>query len=125
MFHDLAILRQAGELGRHAAARQRLAVENIAQASTPGYRARDLTPFSMEAAGAESMRRTRAGHVGGASVTPARIVIDESSRAPNGNGVSLEAESLRAVRIEGQHRLAVAVYAKAQSLIRLSTGRQR
>lgn len=125
MFQDLAIMRQAAALGRHAAARQRLVAENIAHASTPGFRARDLAPFTADEARGAPMRRTRRGHADGLAAMPARVVTDLTSRAPNGNGISLEAESLRAVRIEGQHRLAVAVYAKAQALIRLGIGRAR
>lgn len=118
-------MRGAGALGRHAAARQRLVAENIAQAGVPGALPRDLAPFAAMTGAQTPMRQTRAAHLGDGAPPMAAVTVDRSRRGPNGNGISLEAESLRAVRIEGQHRLAVAVYAKAHSMIRIGLGRPR
>lgn len=40
---NLNILQMASQLAAHSSARQAVIAENIAQADTPGYRARDIT----------------------------------------------------------------------------------
>ena len=41
MFEGLEIFQLAGGVARHAASRQAVVAQNIANADTPGYRARD------------------------------------------------------------------------------------
>ena len=46
MFTDLKILHTASLLARHSVQRHSLVAENIANADTPGYKAKDLEPFA-------------------------------------------------------------------------------
>ncbi|MEM7546457.1 MAG: flagellar basal body rod protein FlgB [Pseudomonadota bacterium] len=46
MAYDLTVLSMAKGLARHASVRQGLVTENVANADTIGFRARDLRPFS-------------------------------------------------------------------------------
>ena len=46
MFGQIDTMRMARDLGAHAAQRQRVIATNVANADTPGYRARDLERFS-------------------------------------------------------------------------------
>ena len=46
MFQSLDILRMAQAYATHAATRQQAIAQNVANADTPGYRARDAIPFS-------------------------------------------------------------------------------
>ena len=63
MFERLALSRLAGALANHAADRQAVVAENVANADTPGYRARDLRPFAeLMERGDMPMAVTRAGH---------------------------------------------------------------
>ena len=63
MFERLALSRLAGALANHAADRQAMVAENVANADTPGYRARDLRPFAeLMERGDMPMAVTRAGH---------------------------------------------------------------
>ncbi|MEM9010074.1 MAG: FlgB family protein [Pseudomonadota bacterium] len=136
MFKDLAILRLAEGLASHASARQRLIAENVANADTPGYVARDLPTFSAAMVTARPTQpavasgASRPGHfempdigtgmTAGVEQTPA-----PGSTAPNGNAVSLEDQMMRGATVKMQHDLALGVYSKSLNLLRLGLGRAR
>jgi flagellar basal-body rod protein FlgB len=109
MMTDLRIFAVASAMARHAASRQALTAQNIANADTPGYRARDLAPF--DAAMAES--------------APARMIETPGEPSPNGNTVSLEAEMLRSASAARDHDIAVTLYSKSLNLLRAALGRAR
>ena len=124
MLEKLALIRNASELTRYATERNRTIGENIANADTPGFRAKDLEPFSVDTQSPANMRTTRAGHVTppdrtGAS-SMARVHADGDSVSANGNSVSLEDQMLRAADAQRQHALATSVYRKAIDILRLS-----
>jgi flagellar basal-body rod protein FlgB len=126
MYESLDIFRTAAAMARHAGARQAVVAENIANADTPGYRARSIAPFSAsyaEGAGL-ALRATRPGHVQ-PDPTPsaARPVYTDDEPAPNGNTVSLETEMLNGVEVAREHSRALAIYKHALGIIRTSLGR--
>ncbi len=122
MYENLSILRLSSALAGHSAQRQVLTARNIANADTPGFKARDLENFSETYQTA--MRETRAGHLGPRSFGDP--VADLSTpAAPNGNTVSLEHEMIRAAEIRHQHDLALSVYRSSLGIIRTSLGRGR
>ncbi|MEM6823963.1 MAG: FlgB family protein [Pseudomonadota bacterium] len=129
MFDRPEIMQLAQELAGHAARRQERVAENVANADTPGYRARDLEDFQSyyAARGEAHMHATRAGHVPTASFgTPAGAVIDTRTEpSPNGNSVSLEAEMVRQAETKHQHDMALAVYKSSLDLMRAAIGRGR
>lgn len=129
MFKAPEIMRMAQNLARHAGARQSVIAANIANADTPGYRARDIASFSetyeQTARGLEA-RRTRPGHLAAASRDPSWRVIDAGGQpSPNGNTVSLEEELVRATRAESSHALALSVYGTSLDILRTAIGRGR
>jgi flagellar basal-body rod protein FlgB len=80
--------------------RQSVVAENIANANTPNYRARDVEPFEATLDKTElSMAGTRSGHILPASLAVSASEI-ESARswdiASQGNDVSLEKELIKA-----------------------------
>ena len=133
MLEKIAVLAKASDMVRHASARHRVIAENVANADTPGYRARDLRPFSevVNAGGVNETftpRATRAGHLlGQASGQPAGFepVLRSDRAAPNGNSVNLETEALMAVETQSSHALALGVYSKAVDILRIGLGRSR
>ncbi len=129
MFERPEIMRLAQELAGHAAARQEQIAQNVANADTPGYRARDLVDFAQYYSGSAGadMRTTRAGHSGHADFgqTPATVIDTRTEPAPNGNSVSLEAEMIRQVESRHQHDMALAVYKSSLDLMRAVVGRGR
>ena len=129
MIQNMTVFQMASGLASHASDRQALTAQNIANADTPGYKARDIIPFeqSYEASGSIAMHGTRAGHFGVArggvdgevfTVSPFGI------ESPNGNSVSLEAEMIRSAEIRQQHDLAVGIYQKSLTILRTSMGRK-
>lgn len=128
MFTSPDILQSAMDMARHAGARQAVTAANLANADTPGYRARAIAPFSetYHAAPAAEMRQTRPGHLAAtpAASNAAQARFSEAEPAPNGNTVSVEQEMLSSVEIEREHNRALTIYQHAMEVLRLSIGRR-
>ncbi len=128
MFNKLEIFQMASALASHASARQNAVAQNVANADTPGYRARDLASFTetYQTGAAPHLRATRPGHIGaGASGYEPRMVTSEvpGTRSPNGNSVSLENEMVRGIEIKRQHDRALAIYRSSMGILRTALGR--
>ncbi len=127
MFDNLEIFRSAGAMARHAAQRQSVVAENIANADTPGYRAKDVTTFTpISDASRTEMRATRSSHFDAGSRTTAASIIlgDQSGLSPNGNSVSLESEMFKSIEAERQHSRAMTIYKSSLDILRASLGRR-
>jgi len=127
MFQQPEIMRMAQAMASHAAQRQNAVAQNIANADTPAYAARDLAAFA-ETYAAEGMalRQTRPGHLD-AGGSPAAVMIpreDPGNRSPNGNSVSLESEMVKSVEVKRQHDLALTLYKTSLGVLRTSLGRR-
>lgn len=123
MFQNLTIFRTAQALAVHAGQRQALLARNIANVDTPGYVARDLSAFSTSKLNnsAQVMKTTRAGHLSsGSSSGHSYATLSETELSPNGNGVSVEAEMLKAVEVQRQHVRAIAIYKSSLKILRTS-----
>ncbi len=127
MFQQPEIMRMAQAMAQHAAQRQNAVAQNVANADTPGYAARDLAPFA-EAYAAEGMalRQTRPGHLGAEGSATASMIprADPGNRSPNGNSVSLESEMVKSVLVKRQHDLALTLYKTSLGVLRTSLGRR-
>lgn len=128
MFDSLEIFKMAQGMATHAATRQSVLAQNIANADTPGYRSRDLTPFSeayRQSSGPFLPRATRAGHFSDTPrSTQARAdVVKDAPTAPNGNSVSLETEMMKSAEAKMQHDMALGVYRSALTILRSSIAR--
>ncbi len=127
MFAKPEILTIASSLSAHAMQRQALIAENVANADTPGYHARDIPDFaqSYRAASPFGMNRTREGHLGTSAPPFADAVGSQTAQmSPNGNSVSLETEMVKAADTQREHNLALAVYGKSLDILRASLGRR-
>lgn len=109
--------------------RQQLIAENIANASTPGYRPRDVDTEGFERAmaaaaggGGMAMTRTHAGHMapGGASATVRIVTRDDSETTIDGNAVVLEEQMARAAETRTAFETGIALYQKGLDLLRLA-----
>lgn len=127
MFDNLEIFRSAGSMARLAATRQSVVAQNIANADTPGYKARDVAAFTPNVDdGASKMRATRSHHLeAGSQTTAASIILgDQSGLSPNGNSVSLEMETFKSIEAERQHSRAMTIYKSSLDILRASLGRR-
>ncbi|WP_299888520.1 FlgB family protein [uncultured Ruegeria sp.] len=128
MFYDLNVFKTAHAMATHAGQRQAVISRNMANADTPGYQPRDIEAFQKAFDNTDrqtAMTATRQGHlngVGQAEQTWAEYVANPSSD-PNGNGISLEEEMLKAVEVKRQHDRAIAIYRSSIGIIRTSLGR--
>jgi flagellar basal-body rod protein FlgB len=132
MFEKLDILRQAQAMATHAGARQAALARNIANADTPGYRPTDIAPFAeayRDASEGMALRTSRPAHVGGsdnaAAITEALVRPVPGATSPNGNGVSIETEMMKAAEVRQQHDLALSIYQNSLGILRTSLGRPR
>ncbi len=112
----------------HLSERQRLISENIANASTPGYRPRDIdtTGFDRVLASAANGRgltiaRTNAGHMTSGGGTDVQVVTrDDSETTIDGNAVVLEEQMARAAETRMQFETGLALYQKGLDLVRMA-----
>lgn len=128
MFEKLEIIAMAQAMATHAGARLGAISQNMANADTPGYKARDVADFNAvwEAdLDGQGMRATRKGHFADdtQTLTPT-IVISNGASSPNGNSVSLEGEMVKAVEVRQQHDMALAIYRNTSDILRTSLGRR-
>ncbi|MGV6804619.1 MAG: FlgB family protein [Ruegeria sp.] len=129
MFSQLTVFQTAHAMAVHAGARQALIAQNVANADTPGYVARDLPEFSAALARDSRdpgrIRATRPRHV--MQDLPVRVTqlrpFSEEQADPDMNGVSLEAEMARAADVKRDHDRALAIYRSALTILRMSLGK--
>ncbi len=129
MLEKMQIFRMAQSMASHASARQAVIAQNVANADTPGYRARDIAPFAetFAASNQSGLRATRPGHIlpGESPATTWRAFEAERPGAlsPNGNNVSIETELMMSAEAQSEQRRALAIYRSALNVLRTSIGR--
>ncbi len=105
--------------------RQQVLAQNIANASTPGYVARDVRPFEQALAEVpQSLATTHAGHIVGSTTNNQ---YDRSSRpserAPDGNAVSLDEQLTKVADTDGAQALVINLYHTYLNLFRTTIGK--
>ncbi len=128
MFENLDVFKISTAMARHAGEKQAIAAQNVANADTPGYVARDLPDFGetyRPTDGAGMQRATRSQHLNGQNLSglPGGDALNAAFKAkdeatPNGNQVSLETEMLKSVDAKRQHDRALAIYKSALNILR-------
>jgi flagellar basal-body rod protein FlgB len=121
----LAIFDLADRRLAHIGRRQELLAQNIANADTPGWAARDMKPFAeqlKQRGAAADLARTDARHIpprqGGAN---GHVLGGEAS--PDGNSVVLDAELGKIADSESAHALVTGIYQKYLAMFRTAAGR--
>jgi flagellar basal-body rod protein FlgB len=123
---------------RHLSRRQAVIAQNIANADTPGYRAREVAAPSFSQTLAQ--RSGKAGNVATPRIEMPSAFSHMGSRAggqgtfenrnsvetkPNGNTVSLESELAKQADIQLDYSTITNLYRKQMGLIRLALGKSR
>lgn len=111
--------------------RQRVLAQNLANADTPDYRARDLAPLSFD----DTMRR-QSRQVQLAVTDPQHVSLPQSSArfeegeaetvyetSIDGNGVVLEEQMMKMGENAGDFSLATSIYRKYLAMHRAALGR--
>jgi flagellar basal-body rod protein FlgB len=111
--------------------RQRLLAENIANADTPKFQPRDLTPptfdRSTSIAQPVALQRTSSAHLASAMSAGTGVFQSTpggSETRPSGNGVSLEEEMLRVAKNQMDYQAATTIYSKSLGLVKTAIGKR-
>ena len=122
MFQNLDIFATAAALAKHAGQRQAIVAQNVANADTPGYTARDVPAFAelySSSHQTSSQKASRARHLHGmVEGQRAPIIETPANGSPNGNQVSIETEMLKSVDAKRAHDRAIAIYKSGLSVLR-------
>lgn len=129
---DVPLLSMLKDRMRWLEARQQVLSQNVANADTPNYSARDLKPLDFESL----LGKTKSLAQGGLTLTdPRHIAITPASSDfqaqetgdfesnPNGNSVSLEQEMIKISDTQAQFQAATNLYAKTMQLMRTALGK--
>ncbi|MEM9015098.1 MAG: FlgB family protein [Pseudomonadota bacterium] len=118
MFNKIAVFQAATMMARHATERQQHIAENIANADTPDYKARDIAPFADIYASAAKSPNDNLKH----TQFRTHLINHAGVASPNGNTVSLEDQMWRSAAAARQHETAVTIYGKSLNLLRTALG---
>ena len=109
--------------------RQRVLAENVANADTPGYQARDLAPpdFSRQIAVASlGLERTDSQHLYGQGLSDTKFATENGGRfevRPRGNSVTHEDEMMKVAANQMDFEAVTSVYTRSLALIKLAVGK--
>ncbi|MEQ8487916.1 MAG: flagellar basal body rod protein FlgB [Marinovum algicola] len=105
-------------------ARQAVISENIANADTPNYRAKEISSFDRMVQArtpTQGLAVTDAQHIQTTASAPAgvRVEADDSAweSALDGNNVVLEQQTIKSAEVAGSYRLAAELYRKGHELL--------
>lgn len=104
-------------------ARQQVISENIANADTPGYKAKEIEPFSARVDAARSgLRTTHERHISSSAGGDFAIreATDHWGESINGNTVSLEQQSIKAAETAEDYQAATSLYKKHLKLMQMA-----
>lgn len=122
MFTDLKIMHTASMLARHSVQRHAQVAENIANADTPGYKAKDLEPFAEAFAKSQRAQMDARASSFADQAFEAQKIDAEGVASPDGNTVSLEDQMTRSTAAVRDHETAITVYSKALAMMRATLG---
>lgn len=128
--HDLPLLSLLRERMTWLNQRQDVLSQNVANADTPRYVARDLKPLDFdrmvgEASSGTKMMTTNARHIAISSSHGGKFEDHETpdqESDPNGNAVSLEVQMIKVADTQAQYAAAANLYAKAVSMMKTAIG---
>ena len=111
--------------------RQRLLAENVANADTPQFKARDLEPPALDRMqpGGLGLARTSGAHFAGPSGTADTQFQHDRRRGgfevrPAGNAVNLEDEMLKVASNQMDFQAATALYTRGLGLLKTALGKR-
>ena len=138
-FTDLPLLSQIKGRLSWLDERQRVIAQNVANADTPGFKPRDLTPFDFQAASHAAGLGQRGGaarlspagsdarHLATAGGSPATATraTKTSETTLSGNGVALDQEIMKSADTAMDYQLVANLYRKQLSMLRAVLSRQQ
>ena len=117
VLENLSVLRLSSQLASYASQRHAVIADNIANADTPDYKAKDLVDFHDVFKAAQDR---------GEAILPAFNPVekgDPHAVSPNGNTVSLEEQMMKSAQTQNDHALALLMYRKSLSLVQMAVSK--
>lgn len=114
-----------------AAKRARLIAQNVANADTPGYKARDLDKFTfkdaLQAVAPVTVARTNPLHLKGTIPEQSRFVVRKNHKtpeeSPDGNNVVVEEQMQKLSDASGAYSTAVTLMSAEDRLMKIALGK--
>jgi flagellar basal-body rod protein FlgB len=104
--------------------RQALLAQNIANANTPGYKAKDVKSFDSVLSGATlAPTVTNPLHMTASDGGAAVATVTGGEAAPDGNGVEMDKELMKVADTDNTHELVTQIYTAYSGLFRTALGR--
>lgn len=105
--------------------RQIVLAQNVANANTPGWQARDVTPFDAVLAGKTQVmpRATDPRHMSGQAPSATGIITSQGERSPDGNSVRLDEQLSKVADTETSQSTVANLYTKFMGFYRTALGR--
>jgi flagellar basal-body rod protein FlgB len=103
--------------------RQKLLAENVANADTPKFKPRDLTPLNLDGS-AVQLSRTSPAHLAGATGTSFQADAKGYQVRSTGNSVNLEDEMLKVAANQMDYQAATTLYSRSLDLIKTALGKK-
>jgi flagellar basal-body rod protein FlgB len=128
--HDLPLLSLLRERMTWLNQRQDVLSQNVANADTPRYVARDLKTLDFDkmvgaASSGTKMMTTNARHIAISSLHGGKFEDHETpdqESDPNGNAVSLEVQMIKVADTQAQYAAAANLYSKAVRMMKTAIG---
>ncbi len=125
---DIPLFRMMSQRMEWLSQRQQLIATNVANANTPGYKAKDLNPLSFDkmlraGTGKLGAKVTRAGHLTSVSASGSdnfklKPRDDDKAESMTGNDVLLEQEMMKVAQTAMDYQLTTNLYRKHLAIIR-------
>ncbi len=122
----LSMLRQRMEWHQQ---RQQVLAQNVANADTSNYQAKDLAPLDFEqqlSATSVALATTEPGHISGGGSSGSQFDADTSGRyqvRPRGNSVTHEDEMMKVASNQMDFEAVASLYTRSLALIKLAVGK--
>jgi flagellar basal-body rod protein FlgB len=135
-FSDLPILSMLKSRMHWQQDRQRVLAENVSNADTPGYQARDLSALRFDEQMVQvarpsvsvALQQTASGHFAGMASSGDSQFRSEAGRGyeirPAGNVVSLEDEMMKVAANQMDYQAATALYTRSLALLKTAMGKR-
>ena len=124
----IGLFRMISQQLRWLGQRQDVLSQNVANADTPGYQARDLQPLAFGDALQQATLRpavTQAGHLAGNVADPAAAKVKTITPwevSPDGNGVVLEQQMTSLAETQADYQMATEIYRKQIGMLKTAIG---
>ena len=129
---QIPIFRMMSDKMRWLTQRQRVLAQNIANADTPNYQARDLKSIDFRKAVGKNifqvvLNKTDAKHISFKAKERFKVVESRHpyETAPSGNAVVLEEQLIKVQQTAADYELMTSLYRKHLSMFRIALGRNR